>query len=317
MYRSAPFLEEFYTRAAQAAMAVSPSYEFVLVNDGSPDDSLAVALRLRARDPRVRIVDLSRNFGHHKALMTGLERSRGELVFLIDCDLEERPELLIDFHDAMRRTGADVIYGVQSARRGSALERLTGAIFFQIFNRLLAERIPANVVTARLMTRRYVRALVQHRDREVCLAGLWVITGFDQRPHEIVKGTRSGAPSYTIRRRVSVLVNAVTSFSNRPLIYIFYIGIAVMVLSAGQAGWLVYRSLTHGIGVPGYASLMVSMWFLGGLTIFCIGIIGIYLAKVFTESKERPYTIVREEYDSRAPDDERAHHSTGSAVLRR
>jgi putative glycosyltransferase len=316
MYGSARFIEEFYRRAVEAVARVSSSYEFVFVNDGSPDDSLATALRLRDRDPRVRVVDLSRNFGHHKAMMTGLARARGELVFLIDCDLEEDPQWLTSFDEAMTRSGADVIFGVQSSRKGNLFERLTGSLFFHLFNRLLAEPIPANVVTARLMTRRYVQALVQHRDREVCLAGLWVITGFDQRPFEVVKGSRAGS-SYTLRRRLSVLVNAVTSFSNRPLIYIFYIGIAVMVLSAVQAAVLVYRSLTHGIGVPGYASLMVSLWFLGGLTIFCLGIIGIYLAKVFTESKDRPYTVIRAEYGGTASDEQPAHHSTGSAVLRR
>jgi putative glycosyltransferase len=316
MYRSARFLDEFYARMVAAIGELSATYEIILVNDGSPDDSLAVALRLRERDPRVRIVDLSRNFGHHKALMTGLARARGELVFLIDCDLEEDPAWLVTFHEAMTRSAADVIYGVQSSRKGSLVERATGALFFQVFNRLLTDPIPLNVVTARLMSRRYVEALVQHRDREMCLAGLWVITGFDQRPFEIVKGSREGASSYSMRRRASVLVNAVTSFSNRPLIYIFYIGITVMLLSIAQAAWLVIQSLRHDIGVPGYASLMVSLWFLGGLTIFCLGIIGIYLAKVFTESKDRPYTVVRQEYGG-APDEQPAHHSAGSAVLRR
>jgi putative glycosyltransferase len=315
MYRSASFLEEFYRRTVKAISAISSSYEIVLVNDGSPDDSLDIALRLRERDPRVRIVDLSRNFGHHKALMTGLARAAGELVFLLDCDLEEDPEWLLRFHELMTRSGADVVYGVQSARKGDLFERATGALFFGIFNKLLAEPIPHNVVTARLMTRRYVAALVAHRDRELCLAGLWVITGFDQRPLDVVKRSRPGS-SYTTRRRISALVNAVTSFSNRPLVYIFYIGMAVMLLSAFQAGWLVYRSVTHGIGVPGYASVMVSIWFLGGLTIFCLGIIGIYLAKVFSESKDRPYTIVRAEYGGHVPNEQSASHSSSSAVLR-
>lgn len=315
MYRSAAFLEEFYRRTVKAISAISSSYEIVFVNDGSPDESLDVALRLRERDPRVRIVDLSRNFGHHKALMTGLARAAGELVFLIDCDLEEDPEWLLRFHELLTRSRADVVYGVQSSRKGNFFERLSGTLFFTVFNRLLAERIPPNVVTARLMTRRYVRALVAHRDRELCLAGLWAITGFEQLPLEVAKGHRPGS-SYTVRRRISVLVNAVTSFSNRPLVYIFHIGIAVMVLSMFQAAWLVYRSLTRGIGVPGYASVMVSIWFLGGLTIFCLGIIGIYLAKVFSESKDRPYTVVRAEYGAAATHEQPASPSAGSALLR-
>src|SRR6478735_12183869 len=107
MYRSAPYLQEFYDRCTAAARKLTDAYEFVLVNDGSPDDSLQVALQLRERDPRVRVVDLSRNFGHHKALMTGLARARGERVFLIDCDLEEDPGWLLDFDREMRTTGAD------------------------------------------------------------------------------------------------------------------------------------------------------------------------------------------------------------------
>jgi putative glycosyltransferase len=315
MYRSAGFLDEFHARTVKAIAAITSSYEIVFVNDGSPDDSLAAALRLRERDPRVRIIDLSRNFGHHKALMTGLAHARGDLVFLIDCDLEEEPEWLLRFHEVMTRTGADVVYGRQAARKGNVIERASGAIFFGLINRMLSTPIPANVVTARLMTRRYVQALVRHRDQEIFLAGLWVITGFDQQAVEVVKGSR-GDSSYTIRRRVSVLVSAVTSFSNRPLIYIFYLGTAVMLLSLAAAGVLTVRALNDGIGVPGYASLMVSVWFLGGLTIFCVGIIGVYLAKVFTEAKDRPYTVVRAEYGAGAADGESADHRSGSTVLR-
>ena len=295
MFRSSPFLEEFYARTVKAISAISSSYEIVFVNDGSPDDSLAVALRLRERDARVRIIDLSRNFGHHRALMTGLTMARGELIFLIDCDLEEEPEWLLRFHEVLRRTGADVVYGVQSQRKGGLLERVSGHLFYTVVNRLLTDQIPRNVVTVRLMTRRYVRALVQHMDREICLAGLWVITGFDQRALEVVKGSRPGS-SYSLRARASALVNAVTSFSNRPLIYIFHAGICVMLLSIVAAVFLVYKYYTSGIGVPGWASIMVSIWFLGGLTIFCVGVIGVYLAKIFIEIKHRPSTIVRAEY---------------------
>jgi putative glycosyltransferase len=295
MYRSAPYLEEFHRRCAAAAARFGGDYEIVLVNDGSPDASLALALELRGRDPHVRVVDLSRNFGHHKALMTGLRRASGEMVFLLDCDLEEDPAWLLTFHEAMQQTGADVIYGVQQERKGNWFERVSGDAFYAVFNHLLTHAIPRNVVTARLMTRRYVRALVRHRDQELCLAGVWVMTGFEQRPLTVHKGRRAGS-TYSTRKRISVFVNALTSFSNRPLIYIFQIGIGVMLLSVLAGAVLLYRSVTGRIGVPGWASIMVSIWFLGGLMIFCIGVIGIYLAKVFTETKRRPYTVVRADY---------------------
>jgi putative glycosyltransferase len=295
LYQSAPFLEEFCSRSAAAARRVARSFEIVLVNDGSPDDALAVALKLCAADPHIRVIDLSRNFGHHRALMTGMARARGERVFLVDSDLEEDPAWLLAFDEAMRATGADVIYGAQASRKGGWVERVTGDVFFNIFNRMLAYPIPKNIVTARLMTARYVEALVSHQERELCLAGLWAITGFDQRPVQVKKGSRSGS-SYTTRMRLSAFANAITSFSNRPLVYIFQIGVAVMLLSVLAGGFLFYRSLAGSIGVPGWASIMVSVWFLGGLIIFCVGVIGMYLAKIFTEIKQRPYTIVRAEH---------------------
>jgi putative glycosyltransferase len=295
MYASAPFLADFHARCTAAARALTDAYEIVFVNDGSPDDSLQIALDLHTRDPHVRVIDLSRNFGHHKALMTGLAHARGELVFLIDSDLEEDPAWLARFHDALTTSGADVIYGVQDVRKGTWFERTAGQIFFSVFNRMLVHPIPVNVVTARLMTSRYVKALVSHQERELCLAGLWAITGFDQQPLTVHKGSR-GASTYTTRKRISALANAITSFSNRPLVYIFQIGVAVMAVSVLAGAALLYKSMSGEIGVPGWASIMVSIWFLGGLIIFCVGVIGMYLAKIFTEIKQRPYTIVRAEY---------------------
>lgn len=296
MYRSAPFLNEFHARctATAARMGVS-AYEIIFVNDGSPDDSLRMAVALHGRDPHVRVVDLSRNFGHHKALMTGLAHARGDLVFLLDCDLEEDPDWLIAFHERLEAEAVDVVYGVQAERKGDWFERAAGRVFFSLFNRMLTHPIPVNVVTARLMTRRYVKALVSHQEREICLAGLWVITGFEQRPFIVHKGSR-GESSYTTRTRLSVFANAITSFSNRPLIYIFQIGMGVMGLSVAAGVILLYMSINGRIGVPGWASIMVSIWFLGGLIIFCVGVIGMYLAKIFTEIKQRPYTIVRAEH---------------------
>ena len=192
MYRSAPFLTEFHSRCTAAAARLGvPSYEIVFVNDGSPDDSLRIAVELNAGDPHVRVIDLSRNFGHHKALMTGLAHARGELVFLVDCDLEEDPDWLVAFHETLKTESVDVVYGVQAERKGDWFERAAGRVFFSLFNRMLTHPIPVNVVTARLMTARYVKALVSHRERELCLAGLWVITGFEQRPFVVRKGSRS------------------------------------------------------------------------------------------------------------------------------
>jgi putative glycosyltransferase len=301
LYQSEAFVGDFCARAAAVARAFGRSYEIVLVNDGSPDGSLDAALEAHRRDPNVVVVDLSRNFGHHKAIMTGLAHARGELVFLLDSDLEEQPEWLDRFHAELQRHHADVVYGVQETRKGGVFERLTGALFYATFNAMLELPLPKNVVTARLMTRRYVQELVQHRDREVCLAALWVTTGFAQVGLPVQKRSRSTAPTYGLGDRIAVMINAITSFSNKPLVYVFYLGMLVMggAITAGLV--LVWHVMFRGVAVAGWPSLIVSVWFLGGLTIFCLGVIGMYLSKVFMETKDRPYTIVRAVHRAEAP----------------
>lgn len=296
LYGSAPYLEEFYARVRAEAERLTQDYEVILVNDGSPDNSLAVALSLYTRDERVRVIDLSRNFGHHKAIMTGLAHARGRLVFLIDCDLEEGPELLGKFHAEMKSTGADVIYGVQRARKGNFFERVTGNLFYLIFNLVSNCAVPANQLMARLMSRHYVASLVEHKDRELFLAGLWAITGFTQIPVVADKHSK-GSSTYNLRRRIASLVNAITSFSNTPLVLIFYLGCAIVLTAGIGALYLVVRRLFFGVLLAGWPSLIVSVWLLGGLTIFCLGVIGIYVSKIFMETKQRPYTVIRQIYE--------------------
>jgi putative glycosyltransferase len=296
LYKSAPYIAEFHERATRAAAAMTSDYELVFVNDGSPDDALERALALHQRDLHVRVIDLSRNFGHHRAIMTGLEHARGDFVFLLDVDLEEQPEWLAEFGRVMQQTGADAVYGVQSQRKGGPFERLSGVIFYKGFNALLDHPIPENAVTARLMTRRYIDSLVQHRDRAMTMAPLWAMTGYRQVPVAVEKKSR-GETSYSVRRRISALVDNLTSFSNRPLVYIFYLGLAIMFMSACAAATLVWKAEHGELGVPGWPTLIVSIWFLGGITIFCLGVIGVYLSKIFIETKNRPYAIVRADHD--------------------
>jgi len=139
-------------------------------------------------------------------------------------------------------------------------------------------------------------ALFSHRERKVMIAGLWALTGFNQIARTIAKGAK-GHTSYSFRRKVSLLVDSITSFSDRPLVLIFYLGLAIGGTSSLAAVYLVVRRLFFGVALPGWPSLIVSIWMLGGLMLICLGIIGIYLSKVFIETKQRPYTIVRQVYE--------------------
>jgi putative glycosyltransferase len=291
LYRSAPYIVEFHRRITAAASAITDDFEILMVDDGSPDDSLEIARQIVARDGRVSVLELSRNFGHHKAMMTGLEAARGDFVFLIDVDLEEEPEWLPVFWTTRHETGADVVYGYQTARKGSALERLGGAFHWWMIRRLSYYPIPENLVTARLMTRQYVRSLVLHREQKTAIGGLWAITGYKQVGLPVVKGSR-GATTYSLASRLAMGFEGITSFSEKPLVLVFTLGIGIFVLACVGAVYLTVLRLSGSL-LSGWASVMVSVWMLGGLCIASIGILGLYIARIFIETKQRPYAIIR------------------------
>jgi putative glycosyltransferase len=296
LYHSSASIDEFYHRATASAVEFAgDDYEIILVNDGSPDDSLEKALRHCAEDKHLIVIDLSRNFGHHKAIMTGLEHALGDHVFLVDSDLEEDPEWLELFWQKMQTDHADAVYGVQEKRKGGWFERLSGWLFYNLFNTFTGVYIPNNWVTARLMTRRYTEGLLLHRERELSIGGLFLLTGFNQRGVFVKKHSISHS-NYTIRKKIDVLVNAITSLSSRPLVAIFYIGLLIFSLSMLYSFYMIINWVFLAAPPSGWTSMIVSIWLLGGLTISFIGIIGIYLSKIFLETKQRPFTIIKQTY---------------------
>ena len=295
LYYSAPFVEEFYERASRTAEELGLSFEIIFVNDGSPDDAALRVLQLRERDSRVCLVDLSRNFGHHKAMMTGLSFAQGDLVFLLDVDLEEAPELLATFYAKMQSDAAEVVYGMREKREDKGLTRLFATLYWKLFSWLSNISIPGNQLNARLMTKRYVRSLLELKDKEVFMPGLWALAGFKQVP-VVARKTSKGESTYTFRKRMAQMVDSITSFSNKPLFLIFNLGIIIAIISACAGCYLVVRRVFFDNLLEGWPSLMVAIWFLGGLTLFALGTIGIYLAKTYNEVKQRPLTIVRSVY---------------------
>lgn len=296
LYQSAPYITEFHQRASNVAkQLVGDNYEIVLVNDGSPDNSLGIAVQLTERDSHIVVVDLSRNFGHHKAMMTGLAHAQGDRVFLLDSDLEEEPEWLLSFTKQMDDEASDVVYGVQSKRKGGLLEKITGRFFYRIFRLLTGLAQPNNIVTARLMSRRYVNALLLHQERELNIGGLWIITGFKQ-CSQIIQKHSTSPTTYSFSQKFRHLVNAVTSFSSLPLVFTFYSGLFISITALGYIVYLIIRYFFIASLPDGYTSIIASIWLFSGLIIFFIGVQGIYISKVFSEAKQRPYTIVRQVY---------------------
>jgi putative glycosyltransferase len=296
LYYSERYLQEFYTRVHDGLVKISNDYEIIFVNDGSPDNASAAVLELQRHDPKVVLVDLSRNFGHHQAIFTGLQNAQGDYVFLIDCDLEEDPELLHTFWQKMQDDpGIDVVYGVQSKRKGGMFERTSGALFYKILNGLSDFEYPSNTLTARLMNKKYVNAVTSFTERTLDVWAIFVLAGFNQVSVTVQKKSK-GSTTYTFAKKVKRSLEIITSISHRPLYVIFFIGSAWSLISAVGLLVILVKKWMYGVDIEGWASIMASLWLIGGIITFLLGVIGIYLSKMFLEIKGRPITIIKTIY---------------------
>jgi putative glycosyltransferase len=294
LYESESMIEEFVRRSITAAEKLGWPYEIVLVNDGSPDASLEKGLNLQLRETSIVVVDLAKNFGHHPAILAGLSEAKGDFVFLIDSDLEEDPAWLHQFTEQLRLMNADVVFGQQARRKGGVWETVTGLIFYWIFNSLSDTQVPVNFVTTRLMTRQYVEALLEYGERALFLGGTFVLAGFKQVPLTISKKSR-GTSTYSWLKRLRLFGDALTSFSPRPLHLVFALGLLVSLLSFAGLAYICLRAIIGGTLV-GWASVVVSIWLFGGLALFSIGLVGVYVGKILLETKRRPLFKVRGVY---------------------
>jgi putative glycosyltransferase len=307
LYRSAPYLRDFCERIIKTAAPLCDSFELVLVNDGCPGNSLELAKKLQTEFGYIRIVDLSRNFGHHKAAKAGLVAAKGERVFLIDCDGEEKPELLTDFWNTLEAApDLDVVYGVQTQRSGSFFEKYSGTLFYKLFNLLSDVKIPENAMTVRLMSRRYLNELLRHDEREIFMLGLCMSTGFTQHPFSILK-TKKRNSSYNLFRKIDLAVNALTSFTHKPLIWIFYLGLTMTLTGIFYVLFLIYQKLWLGQVAMGFTTIVATIWITSGIIVFSLGVISIYLSKIFLETKQRPVVNVREIIEAHATEDRKPH----------
>ena len=275
---------------------IRKNWEAIIVNDGSPDNSNEQVLKLRDSDPKVKLVELSRNFGHHKAVMTGLNYATGDFIYLLDIDLEEPPEILTKFYSSLVSNKVDVIYGVQEKRKGAFFEKITGKFFYKMFNWMSEIPIEENILMARLMSKDYVNSLQKYKEKELFLGGVFAMVGYKQLSIPINKGSRPDT-TYTFKKKMSLLVNAITSTSNRLLIYVFYLGLIVSLTSFIGIIYFIIRAVFYKDYLSGWPSLIISIWFLSGLIIISIGVLGIYLSKIFNEVKQRPLTIIQKTHE--------------------
>jgi polyisoprenyl-phosphate glycosyltransferase len=300
VYNEVATIDQFYARVCAALEGLQ--FEIVLVDDGSTDGSDAELEKLAGTDPRVRVVQLSRNFGHQTALTAGLDHARGDAVVMLDADLQDPPELIPRMLDHWR-AGCDVIYAVREQREGESRFKLTTARwFYSLFDRLAQVELQHNSGDFRMLDRRALDALLSMRERNRFLRGMTVWVGYRQAAVPYTRDPRyAGVTKYTLPKMLRFSLDAISSFSHRPLQLATLLGFVISTL-AFIAIPLVILLRILGSYLPGFSSPTIAVLLLGGIQLIAIGIIGEYVGRIYDEVKGRPLYLVRSRVN--IPDDE-------------
>jgi putative glycosyltransferase len=226
--------------------------------------------------------------------MAGMKYAEGEYIMIIDCDLEVRPAVISSFYNTIIEKKCDVVFGYQSYRKGKFMERFLGAAFWKIFNSLSEVKIQENIATERIMTRQYVNQLLSLNDKSLFLAGMMCWVGFEQCGVELNKDLRVGKSTYTLRKRVNLMINAITSFSAYPLNLLFILG-SIITLFSFMFGmyFFVKKILFPELVQEGFTSLITALMFSTGVIVMSLGILGKYIEKIFNQVKDRPLYIIK------------------------
>ena len=273
-------------------------FEMVFVNDGSHDNTLSHLLDRSAGDRRLRVVNLSRNFGKEAALTAGIDHAKGDVIVPMDIDLQDPPALIEAFM-ARWRDGYDIVYGVRTRRTwDSAAKRLSAGWFYRVFNSISPVRIPENVGDFRLVDRRAVEVLRQLPERNRFMKGLFAWVGFTSIGVPYERPQRAaGSSKFNLWRLWNFAIDGVVSFSTAPLRAWFYVGVAIAAVAVLYALFIVTRVLIFGIDTPGYASLLIAVLLMGAIQLLSLGIIGEYLGRLFVEVKSRPIYVIEGVYE--------------------
>lgn len=297
MHNESDNVPVFYDRVRNVLDTLDEPWEMVCVNDGSRDDTLHHLLALHARDSRVVVLDLTRNFGKEAALTAGLDHASGLAVIPMDADLQDPPELIPQLM-ARWREGYDMVLAVRATRTSDSwMKRNTAGLFYRLINHMSETPIPENVGDFRLMSREVVEALKRLPERRRFMKGLFAWVGFRTTEIHYERPVRhAGQTKFNYWRLWNFALEGITSFSSAPLRLSSYLGLMVSLLSFLYAIKIVVDTLLFGNPVRGYPSLMVAILFFSGVQLIAIGVIGEYLGRLYEESKHRPVYLLRKRY---------------------
>ena len=293
VYKAEKILDELYRRLRDALETVSPRFEIVLVEDCGGDRSWEVIERLAAADPRVVGMQFSRNFGQHYGITAGLDQCRGDWVVVMDCDLQDAPEEIPRLY-AKAREGYDVVLALRGPRQDPLLKRFTSWLFYRLFSYLADIKFDGDSGNFRIMSRQVVKNFNRMREQLRFFGGHVQWMGFPTTGLRVTHQERfEGNSTYTFAKLWKLAADTILAYSDKPLRMAARLGLTMAVVSVGFGAYLLGRSLVQGSAIPGWASLIVSLYFIGGIIIGILGVLGVYLGKAFDETKKRPLYIVR------------------------
>jgi polyisoprenyl-phosphate glycosyltransferase len=294
-YNEEEVLELFYDRVTAIMAQLPYSYEILFVNDGSKDNTLSVMRKLNAQDHRVGFIDLSRNFGKEVAMAAGIDHVSGDALILMDADLQDPPELIPVFIKHWEN-GYDDVYGCRNSREGETwLKKKTSVWFYSLLARFTRVDVMKNSGDFRLLSEKAINSLRQYREHERYTKGFFALIGHRKMPVYFDRPPRAaGTTKWNYFKLVDLAINGFTSFSTAPLRLATIFGFITSLVAFSYIVFIITKTLLYGDSVAGYPSLVSIVMFLGGVQLICLGIIGEYLAKVFSETKKRPLYLLNE-----------------------
>jgi dolichol-phosphate mannosyltransferase len=290
-------LDELLNRAIPAIETFTVNYELIFIDDGSTDKTMEKLLSFRKSNSRIKILTLSRNFGHQAALTAGLEHSKGDIVAMMDGDLQDPPELLAEMYAKITNEGFEVVNGIRTSRRGKAQRNFLTLVFHLVFRKISQLENLQNTGNFSMMKREALNALLSMSERIRYLPGMRTFIGYKQGEISFIRDARySGKPKMNIRKLFALALDAIFAFSRLPIILCLWLGIFGILIFLG-AGIYVLIAKAFGFAIPGWSSILLSIYFLGSIQLVFLGIIGEYIYRNYKESQKRPLYFVRKYYE--------------------
>lgn len=294
VFNESATVDHLYARTVSVLDSLAPSFEIICVDDGSHDDTLEKLKAIREKDKRVKIISLSRNFGHQQSFLAGLHHAKGDYIVMMDGDLQDPPEIIIKFQELIN-SGYDIVYGVRKKRKEGVFKRSAYWLFYRFFKYSVSFYIPLDTGDFSMMTRAVVQEMLKSSEQSLFLRGTRSWVGFKQIGYEYERDKRyAGEVKYTFIKLLNLAYNGIFSFSQLPVKFIFFSGLTLLVLSMIYLVYLLIAYFTFG-GIPeGFTTLAILIIIFSSVQLISLGLIGEYLLRIYAESRNRPLYIVRQ-----------------------